>query len=150
MGRGSEAEAIRGEMLVSRVLSRADLGPMRALLTDWATAERIDADTIQAIVLSAYEVLANSVEHGYRGHDGGPVELYADHTGDQVTVTVVDHGRWRTPPTEPGFRGRGLTLVRGLSTTADLTRSDHGTTVAMTWLLAAATQHADHEEPSSN
>lgn len=139
MGRNGEAETVKGDLLSSRVLSRDDLGPMRALLTAWATTESLDTDTVHAIVLSGYEVLANSVEHGYRGHDGGKVELYADHTGDMVTVTIVDHGRWQTPSTEPGLRGRGLALVRGLSTTADVTRSDRGTTVAMTWLLDADT-----------
>jgi serine/threonine-protein kinase RsbW len=137
VGRSSEAEAARGELLFNKVLSKDELAPMRRLLIDWAASESLDAETAHAIVLSGYEVLANSVEHGYRGHDGGWVELYADHTDDLVTVTVVDHGRWRTPATDPGFRGRGLALVRGLSTTADVTRSDHGTTVAMTWLLAA-------------
>jgi serine/threonine-protein kinase RsbW len=136
VSRNGRAEAAKGELLSNRVLSKDDLGPMRTLLTEWANTESLDTETVHAIVLSGYEVLANSVEHGYRGDDGGRVELYADHTGDLVTVTVVDHGRWRTPPTAPGLRGRGLALVRGLSDTADITRSDHGTTVAMTWLLA--------------
>src|ERR1041384_1509374 len=106
---------------------------MRGLLSAWATEEAVDSETVHAVVLSGYEVLANCVEHGYHGHEGGQVELYADHTGDLVTVTVVDHGRWRTPAADPDARGRGLVLVRGLATTADITRSDHGTTVTMTW-----------------
>lgn len=137
MGRSGKAEAVEGDPLSTGVLSRHDLGPLRAVLTAWATTADLDAETVHAIVLSGYEVLANSVEHGYREHDGGLVELYAKRTDDLVTVTVVDHGHWRTPPTDPGLRGRGLALVRGLSTTTDITRSDHGTTVTMTWLLAA-------------
>src|SRR4051812_41565400 len=108
---------------------------MRRLLTDWAIAEDLDSDMVHAVVLSGYEVLANSVEHGYREHGGGPIELYAGRTDDLVTITVVDRGRWRTPPTQPRSRGRGLALVRGLSTTADITHSDHGTTVTLTWQL---------------
>jgi anti-sigma regulatory factor (Ser/Thr protein kinase) len=136
VGRDREAEAGKGELLSHGVLSRDDLGPMRTLLTRWATTESLDTDTVHAIVLSGYEVLANSVEHGYRGHDGGWVELYADHGDGRVTVTVVDHGRWRTPPKDSGARGHGLALVRGLSDAADVTSSDDGTTVAMTWLVA--------------
>jgi len=139
VGRNGEVKAVRGELLANSVLSKDDLGPMRALLADWATTENLDTDTVHAIVLSGYEVLANCVEHGYRGHDGGQVELYADHTEDLVTVTVVDHGRWQTPAEAPGLRGRGLALVRGLSTSADITTSNRGTTVAMTWLLDADT-----------
>jgi serine/threonine-protein kinase RsbW len=136
VGRSGKAEAVKGELLSTGMLSRDDLGPLRVVLTDWATTADLDAETVHAIVLSGYEVLANSVEHGYREHDGGLVELYAKRTDDLVTVTVVDHGRWRTPPAERGLRGRGLALVRGLSSTTDITRSDHGTTVTMTWLLA--------------
>ena len=135
MGHSGEAEAVKGELLFNEVLSRDGLGPMRRLLTDWATTEGLDADMVHAVVLSGYEVLANSVEHGYREHGHGRIELYACHTDDPVTVTVVDHGQWRTPPSDPGFRGRGLALVRGLSTNAEVTRSDHGTTVMMTWQL---------------
>ncbi|HEX6358628.1 ATP-binding protein [Actinophytocola sp.] len=129
------SEAIRGGLLSSGVLSRDDLGPMRRMLAEWATEEGLDSDTVHAIVLSGYEVLANSVEHGYSEDDGGLIEVYAGHTGDEVTVTVVDHGHWRIPPADRGFRSHGLTLVRGLSTTADITPSDHGTTVTMTWLV---------------
>jgi serine/threonine-protein kinase RsbW len=137
VSRGGKAEAVKGELLFNRVLPREDLGPVRRLLTEWTNAESLDADTVYAIVLSGYEILANSVEHGYPDHDGGPVELYVDHTGDLVTVTVVDHGGWCAPPDDPGLRGRGLTLVRGLTTTADIAGSDHGTTVTMTWRIAA-------------
>jgi serine/threonine-protein kinase RsbW len=137
VGHSGEAEAIKGELLFDRVLSKSGLGPMRRLITGWATEQGLDADTVQAVVLSGYEVLANSVEHGYRENGGGHVELYACRTEDRVTVTVVDHGQWRTPPADPGYRGRGLALVHGLSTHAEVTRSDHGTTVTMTWLLTA-------------
>lgn len=137
MGHGGEAEAIKGEPLADSVLSTADLGPMRRVLTGWATGQGLDADMVHAVVLSGYEVLANSVEHGYREHGGaGPVELYASHADDMITLTVVDHGRWRTPPSDPGFRGRGLDLVRGLSDDVEMTRTEHGTTVTMTWLTA--------------
>jgi serine/threonine-protein kinase RsbW len=137
VGHSGKAGPTMGELLFDRVLSRDDLVPMRRLLTDWATSAGLDPDMVHAVVLSGYEVLANSVEHGYREHDAGPVELYASHTDDLVTVTVVDHGRWRTPPADPGFRGRGLTLVRGLSDTADITHTDHGTAVTMTWRRTA-------------
>lgn len=138
MGHSDEAEAIKGDLLADSVLSTADLGPMRSLLTGWAAGQGLDANMVHAVVLSGYEVLANSVEHGYREHGGrGPVEMYASRTDDLITLTVVDHGRWRTPPSDPGFRGRGLDLVRGLSSHIEMTRTEHGTTVTMTWVLTA-------------
>jgi two-component sensor histidine kinase len=56
--------------------------------------------------------------------------------GRLVTLTVSDHGRWRTPDRDRGTRGRGLTLIRKLGSHAEVAGSQQGTTVRMTWLLA--------------
>lgn len=115
-------------------LSARSLTPVRRMLADWTAAAGLNPDTSDAVVLSGYEALANAVEHAYGTPDGGPVELHATRVGDEVTVTVRDHGSWRAP-TSPTSRGRGLVLVRGLSTSADVSTDDRGTTVTMTWLL---------------
>jgi serine/threonine-protein kinase RsbW len=121
-----------GELLSRQAMTVRDVGPIRRLLTRWARGEDLDADTVHAITLSGYEAVVNSIEHGYHEQDGGVVELYADHTDDRVTVTVVDHGHWQTPTGRPE-RGRGLVLIRGLSDHTTVTSSDNGTTVTMTW-----------------
>jgi anti-sigma regulatory factor (Ser/Thr protein kinase) len=36
--------------------------------------------------------MGHSVEHGYRQHGQGTVELYASREDGVVVVTVVDHG----------------------------------------------------------
>jgi serine/threonine-protein kinase RsbW len=89
-------------------------------------------------VPSAYEALANSVEHVYRGELGGMVELDASREGHVVTVIVTDHGRWHPPPADPGFRDRGLFLINNLGAAVHIARTEHGTTVTMTWLLESA------------
>lgn len=122
-------------MLFSGAMSASRLGPTRRLLSDWATAQGLDDDTIHAIVLSGYEALANTVEHAYREEGVGLVEIRAQRTGDAVTVVVCDHGQWRPPSTEPTPRGRGLMLIRGLGTHADVHHSPDGTIVSMTWRL---------------
>lgn len=122
-------------VLFSGAMSAARLGPTRRLLNDWATAQGLDDDTVHAIVLSGYEALANTVEHAYREDGHGLVELHAQRTDGVVTVVVCDHGRWRAPSTEPNPRGRGLILIRGLGTHADVRHSPDGTTVSMTWRL---------------
>jgi anti-sigma regulatory factor (Ser/Thr protein kinase) len=123
-------------MLFSGDMSAPRLGPTRRLLTDWATRQGLDEDTIQAITLSGYEALANTVEHAYREDGGGPVELQADRRDDVVTIVVCDHGQWRPPPAKPRLRGRGLMLIHRLGTHADVDRSPTGTTVTMTWQVA--------------
>jgi serine/threonine-protein kinase RsbW len=119
------------------LLTAGDLGSLRRSLGDWARRARVDDATIDGLVTSAYEALANSVEHAYRGELGGMVELDASREGRLVTVTVTDHGSWRPPPADPGTRGRGLLLINNLGAAVHIARSTHGTTVTMTWLLAA-------------
>jgi anti-sigma regulatory factor (Ser/Thr protein kinase) len=54
------------------------------------------------------------------------LQARVDHT--QLLITVTDHGCWRTPR-EPGYRGRGLAMMRSLTTEVHLRPSTHGTTV---------------------
>jgi len=116
-------------------LTAGSLSSVRRLLAEWATAAGLDSDMVDAVVLSGYEALANSVEHAYGMAIGGVVELEATRVGDVVTLTVADRGRWQVPSSAPGGRGRGLTLVRGLADRSDVAGTDLGTTVRMTWLL---------------
>lgn len=126
-----------GEILVVRdVMSPSTLAEARLLLTDWAVLERIDRDTVDAVVLAGYEAMANCVEHAYRGRGRGPVELRAQRVDEVLTVVVIDWGRWRPPPSDQRSRGRGLTLIRGVTTRSDVRSSPAGTTVTMTWRLA--------------
>jgi serine/threonine-protein kinase RsbW len=120
------------------LLTATDLGPLRRSLGDWARRAGVDDATIDGLVPSAYEALANSVEHAYGGELGGMVELDASREGRVVTVTVTDHGAWRPPPADPGTRGRGLFLINNLGAAVHIARSTQGTTVTMTWLLGAA------------
>ncbi|WIX76693.1 ATP-binding protein [Amycolatopsis carbonis] len=50
-----------------------------------------------------------------------------------VTVTVTDHGQWRPQPAPDPRRGRGLPLIHLLADHAEITPTDHGTTITMTW-----------------
>ena len=48
-----------------------------------------------------------------------------------IHIRVADSGSWKTPPADPGTRGRGLLLMRTLSEKVDLEGTAHGTTVGM-------------------
>ena len=50
-------------------------------------------------------------------------------------IRVADSGIWKTPPADPGTRGRGLLLIRAVSDAVDLDGTDAGTTVEMTFRL---------------
>ena len=55
--------------------------------------------------------------------------------GDHVRICVADSGSWKTPPADPGTRGRGLLLIRTVSDHVEVEGTDEGTTVEMTFLL---------------
>ena len=49
-----------------------------------------------------------------------------------VRVVVQDFGRWRPPPDDPGYRGRGLAVIHNLAAEVTLEHTDHGTRIAFT------------------
>lgn len=79
--------------------------------------------------LAVYEALANAAEHAYPPDHPNPViRLHARLDVDRVQITISDHGAW-SPPGEPGYRGRGLAMMRHLATHVDVDSSPQGTTV---------------------
>ena len=52
---------------------------------------------------------------------------------DDVEIVVRDRGDWRPPPVDPGFRGRGLVMIRSMSSWAEIEPGPDGTTVRMRW-----------------
>jgi serine/threonine-protein kinase RsbW len=108
---------------------------LRRLITDWARQIGLGPERIGALLLASDEALTNVVRHAYRG-SRGVLDLYAAYQPerDKVTVTVVDHGRWR--PTlvrrRPSHRF-GMTLMRGLADRVDVITGPNGTTVRLSW-----------------
>lgn len=102
-----------------------------------------DADTADDLTLAVYEALANVVDHAYVARGGpGPMRLWAAssaplHPGHEIVVTVSDEGSWRSC-TDPGWRGRGLSLVRELCPSVAVLSDGAGTTVQMCARVASA------------
>jgi anti-sigma regulatory factor (Ser/Thr protein kinase) len=120
-------------------------GPVRRLtelrpsIRSWACGAGMSEDDTADIVLATYEALTNAAEHAYDS-DGWRVDLIAARTLDhRIVVSVRDHGCWRPPPADTGFRGRGLVMMRSLAHEMDVRASADGTTVLMWWGVPAAT-----------
>ena len=106
---------------------------LRADIRTWASGTGLSDDDAEDLVLATYEALTNAAEHAY-GAATGVVDLVAARTADgQIVVSVSDRGRWRPPPSDPGFRGRGLAMMRGLAHEVEVRPGDEGTTVLMWW-----------------
>lgn len=106
----------------------------RLELTAWLAVDLPDGELFDDLVLVAYEVLANTVDHAYsHSPDGaGPVRLLARRSQDAIHITVADHGVWRVgagPSALDGFRGRGLSLVRLLMPDVHVETTATGTVV---------------------
>lgn len=120
---------------VPAVASR--LATLRHTLAKWAARAGLTDEDTEALVLASYEAMANTVEHAYRDQTQGVLDVRAviDDEQGRVVVTVTDYGQWQPPQPSGGLRGRGLSLIQGLSTGATVTPTTDGTTVSMCWPL---------------
>lgn len=106
-------------------------------MADWAEAVGLESERVDDLVLATHEALANIADHAYPD-GGGEAFVTAFYADGEVLVVVRDRGRWRTPATDPGWRGRGLLLIHGLADEVDVRHGDLGTTVEMHWPLRAS------------
>ncbi|WP_165922468.1 ATP-binding protein [Pseudonocardia endophytica] len=100
-------------------------------------------DVGQDLVLAVNEAISNSVEHAYGGGPGtvrlrARVRTVVDAGSGtrgcgrlEVSVEIIDHGCWREPPSDPGFRGRGLMMAEASVDHMGIERTSAGTTVTM-------------------
>ncbi|HEY1974155.1 MAG TPA: ATP-binding protein [Pseudonocardia sp.] len=110
--------------------ARRDLGK-------WLAALGWPAEPSEDLLLAVSEAVTNAAEHAYRGGDrSGLIELcVTDLAGPdgahRAIATVIDRGTWRIPPSAPGYRGRGLRLIRALTESVEMTGGAAGTQVKM-------------------
>ena len=105
------------------------LAAMRHGLADWLESSGVGEAQCADVVLASHEAVANALEHA---HGRPPVLVRASCVECGVVVEVLDSGCWKPqqlPP--PEDRGRGLGLIRGLVTNAEIIRRQDGTTVRM-------------------
>jgi stage II sporulation protein AB (anti-sigma F factor) len=88
------------------------------------------------VLLAVSEVVTNCVVHGYRGRPGGQVALEAHRMGDTLLLTIADRGRGIEAPTDSPGLGLGLSVVKRIASTVDISAPDGGgTRVSMSFGL---------------
>jgi anti-sigma regulatory factor (Ser/Thr protein kinase) len=132
-------ERTRAKRLRLRCPARlSELRVVRMCVRRWAHDHGLPEDVLGDLQLALGEAVANGIEHAYDGElarrasdatvevelelrtlDGAPV----------VAACVSDRGRWRPIPASPGYRGRGLALIRRLTRDMTVLRTAHGTRV---------------------
>lgn len=111
------------------------LSDVRHRLAEWLCTHHVESPLADDIILVVNEACSNCVEHAYRGQDPGRMRVEAEVRDGQVHVSVVDSGSWKTPPADPGTRGRGLLLISSVSDHVDVVGTDDGTSVHMSFRL---------------
>lgn len=120
---------------------------LRLRFQEWLRTLGVPAAVVDDLTLAVYEALANAAEHAYHpGHPHPMMRLRAQLDHNQLLITITDYGCWRTPQ-EPGYRGRGLAMMRSLTTEVHLNPTAQGTTVH---LRAAVHRGRDGHAPTES
>lgn len=105
---------------------------LRIALRQWLHTAGVAPPLAEDLTLAGYEALANVVEHAYApDHPHPGMRLEAQLCLPLLRITITDHGRWRSPTQEAAYHGRGLAIVRAMTTRTHLIRSTDGTTVIL-------------------
>ncbi len=107
------------------------LTDVRRQFVAWLATVGVVGDLADDVVLAVYEAMANAAEHAYASAPGH-FDVDATRSPGTLVVVVQDQGRW-VPPSDPGFRGRGLIMIRAAAHEATVDGAEDGTTVRMRW-----------------
>lgn len=128
------APAWAGRLRIRLLGVPAAASVIRGRLRRWLDELGWPEHELDDVVLAVHEAVTNSVEHGYSGIDAGDVEVVGTRVVDggsqRARIVVRDDGRWR-PPRAPGFRGRGLRVMRGCMAEVEVRPGTEGTEVEM-------------------
>lgn len=105
---------------------------LRRALRQWLAQAGVGESDAASIQVAVGEATSNAVEHAYLGAEIGLLRLTARlDPGGQVSMQVIDNGRWREPAGHGGDRGRGFPLMRATMDEVQVQRGTDGTTVLL-------------------
>ncbi|GHH40157.1 SpoIIE family protein phosphatase [Lentzea cavernae] len=124
-----------------------ELQGARGKLRTWLRQCGFSTGHAQRVLLAVGEASANAIEHAYRDAVRQAVRLRLETVGnDQLHVTVVDTGTWKTPNTEPdASRGRGTTIMHTMMDAVSISPDLTGTTVTMQVKIPHDATDPDHD-----
>jgi serine/threonine-protein kinase RsbW len=94
-----------------------------------------DPRAFSDVLLALSEIVTNAVVHGYRGEQG-VVRVEAEHSHEQLVLSVADQGGGMAPRHDSPGLGLGLPLVGRIATRVDITAPvGGGTLVSMFFSL---------------
>ena len=101
---------------------------LRRILRRWLREHGASPDEVEELTLACGEACANAIEHAY------PPEARSFFVGASVDDGVIvmriqDWGKWRPP--RGAHRGKGMTLMEGLTDSVAIDGGEEGTTVTL-------------------
>jgi CheY-like chemotaxis protein/anti-sigma regulatory factor (Ser/Thr protein kinase) len=117
--------------------SFGELRPARDRMRGWLAHLGTSRATTHDVLLGTGEALSNAMEHGSDLDPRSTVSVEAFASGNEISVTVTDAGRWLkdSAASRANQRGRGLKLIHGLAMHSRTARTILGTEVTMTYGL---------------
>ncbi|WP_245650745.1 SpoIIE family protein phosphatase [Nocardia harenae] len=112
---------------------------LRRTLKAWFAAAAVPHDLAADLVAAANEACSNSVEHAYLHKRPGRVVLAAECDTETVVIVVRDDGDWKPRAADPGYRGRGIEMMKALTEDVEIEHTEAGTRVRMWVTLPAIT-----------
>lgn len=111
---------------------------IRQRVRRWVDTVGLDDELAESVVLLVDEAVTNAVEHACPDWECS-VELVAGPRacGGGVAVLVSDTGLWQEVG-DPGYRGRGVTLMERLSDRSSIETGESGTRVRMCWAASTS------------
>jgi serine/threonine-protein kinase RsbW len=108
---------------------------VRHSLREWLETLAWPEPDLDDVLIAVNEACTNAIEHAYPPENLGYVTIDGNlgRVGDEryVTVIVRDRGQWRPAPEEPGFRGYGITVMRGCMHTVNIEPNPDGTSLTL-------------------
>ncbi|MDA0169336.1 SpoIIE family protein phosphatase [Solirubrobacter taibaiensis] len=132
---GARLELLPEALQTTWPASAETLAAMRPLLRRWLARWGAAEDESYDIIVAVQEASANAVEHAY-APGAATYEVAATCEDGVISFVVRDRGRWRTP--RGTHRGRGISMMRALMETVDVTQDEDGTQVVLRRTLGRA------------
>jgi anti-sigma regulatory factor (Ser/Thr protein kinase) len=114
----------------------ASAGPARTALRRFLASTPLPERRSFDALVAAGEAVANAIDHAYDRRPNQTFVLRARYEERACTIVVEDAGTWSGgDPATAG--GRGIALMRELCDDFEITRTPHGTSVLLGFLIAA-------------
>jgi serine phosphatase RsbU (regulator of sigma subunit)/anti-sigma regulatory factor (Ser/Thr protein kinase) len=121
-------EPVADRVQLSLTAEARSLATLRRVLGRWLKRTGAGETEIYETLVAVGEACANAIAHAYPAGEA-LFEVEASRDGEELEITVRDHGRWR--PARGEERRRGLTLMEQLMERVEIDKRESGTTVVL-------------------